>query len=114
MLKWTSCLFATVALHAFHAGDVVFHHLFLVLTVTSLLYHTGHSTAWIRRLDVGVAYGTIAVSLVRAPCWWCELFPLAVIGLWVSQHYVPPKKADELHCKLHLVAVAGAHIFLIR
>ena len=113
MLHLTSCLFATVALHAFYAQDAVYHHIYLALTITSLLYYTGHSNLWIRRLDVFMAHLAVFVAAYRAPNWLLEVFPIAVACLWMSQRYVSSEDADRLHAILHVVAVVGMHIFIL-
>ena len=112
MLHLTSCLFATIVMHAFYAQDALYHHIYLVLTLTSLLYHTGHSAIWIRFIDVILAHTAVVVAVIRAPSWLLEVFPMAVICLWIAQNYVSREKADQLHVVLHLVTVVGIHVFI--
>jgi len=112
MLHLTSCLFATIVLHAFYAQDAIYHHIYLVLTLTSLLYHTGHASIWIRYIDVIMAHTAVAVAAIRAPNWLLEVFPITVMCLWISQKYVSSDEADQLHAVLHLVAVVGIHVFI--
>jgi len=115
MLRWTSCLFALVVLHAYYAQDIIYHHVYLTLTVTSLLIYTGQrsvSSQWIKLIDSCVAHAAVAIAIIRAPAWIYEIFPMLVIGLWVSQSFVSRERANQLHFLLHLVAVIGMHFFL--
>ena len=112
MLHWTSCLFATVVVHAFYAQDVMYHHIFLALTTTSLLCHTGHATVWVKAIDVLLSHTAVIVATYRAPSWVAEVFPATVACLWVAQRRVSSEEADRLHAILHLVAVVGMHVFI--
>jgi hypothetical protein len=40
MLHLTSILFATVVVHAHHAQETSYHHIFLLVTVLSILFHS--------------------------------------------------------------------------
>jgi len=113
MLHWTSCLFATVVLHAFYAQDVIYHHIFLCLLTTSLLCHTGYAEAWIKAIDVFMAHLAVMVAAARAPSWVLEVFPFTVMCLWVAQRRVSSDEADRLHAMLHVVTVIGMHIFIL-
>ena len=55
MLRFTSCLFGTVVVHAYYRRLEVYHHLFLLVTILSILYHCTHQRH-VARLDKGVAH----------------------------------------------------------
>ena len=38
MLRFTSCLFATVVIHAYHVQHVAYHDIFLLVSVLSIAF----------------------------------------------------------------------------
>ena len=117
MLSHTSCLFATVSLHAFYTRNSEYHHLFLLVTLLSILFHTTqHPT--VRQLDTAVAHIAFAFMLLEtysaamAQQTWLLLFPLAVAALWLLQRPFPAQQ-NQLHACLHCVSVVGLHAFLL-
>ena len=117
MLKITACLFATVPVHAFYAQNKAYHHLFLLVTVMSILFHATHHPT-IRKLDTLVAHIAFIFMLWETRKavhgtmhWWLAFFPVAVACLWLSQTLFPNAK-NALHAALHLVSIMGLHLFL--
>ena len=116
MLHLTSCLFATIVVHAYHLSNTTYHHLFLAVTVLSVLFHTTKSPL-IGRVDKLTAHVGFIVVLMDTPLAigrgssWILVFPLCVILLWFTQSLVPAK-SKQLHCMLHLTSVAGMHAYL--
>lgn len=118
MLHLSSCLFATVVAHAFYRRAVVYHHAFLLLTVSSILFHLTHGEA-IRIADKALAHATFVMVLLDTPkallarAGWLLVFPLGVAALWFAQSAQPePQLARELHLGVHLLALAGMHAYL--
>ena len=117
LLPATSCLFATVPLHAFYTGSEAYHHLFLLVTVLSILFHTTQHPV-LRRLDTAVAHLAYLFMLwesrraVMTHREWLVVFPLAVAVLWLLQRPFPVHQ-NWLHAGLHCVSVAGLHAFLV-
>ena len=124
LLVVTSCLFATVVVHAFYLQLVDYHHLFLALTVTSVLFHTSCSNNTnknerLRLLDKGLAHVCFIRILLESPVviersmGWLLAFPMAVLCLWFGQSWVnEPTQRDRMHAVLHGVSVLGLHVYM--
>lgn len=116
MLVLTSQAFATVVVHAYYKRCDAYHHLFLAVTVLSVLFHsTKGSTA--RLVDKFVAHAAFLYVLsdvqraVKSRQGWLLIYPFTVIVLWFAQSLFPAR-AERLHTCLHVVAVTGLHMFL--
>ena len=117
LLVGTSHLFATVVVHAHYRRCDAYHHLFLAVTVLSVLFHATKD-ARVGRVDKGVAHAAFLYVLVRdgpqavrTGQAWLLGFPLLVTVLWFVQPLFP-ERAERLHACLHLVAAAGLHMFM--
>jgi hypothetical protein len=121
MLHITSCLFATVVVRAYYLDLAVYHHLFLVVTVLSLLFHCTHHAVW-RVADKCAAHGSflyillndspLAFEMGKA---WVVLFPLSVAVLWFGQSSLSrllSVSTDTVHAILHVMAAAGLHFYM--
>jgi len=102
MLRFTSCLFATIVLNAYAKGTRTvridcYHHLFLAVTVLSVLFHSTHDqrVGIVDRIFAHAAF--LFVLLVDSR--------RAVETVW-------PSKADALHAGLHVVTVIGVNCFI--
>ena len=120
MLEYTSTLFSTVPFHAYYRRNAQYHHIFLLVTVLSILFHATNSTH-IKKLDTITAHFAYlfmlwetfkAIMHVRNGV-WLALFPLSVLGLWGAEFKFPDHK-DKLHIALHITSVVGLHLFLIK
>lgn len=119
MLHLTSCLFATIVVHAHYRQAHSYHHAFLLLTVTSILFHTTRGS-FIRRVDTLVAHAAyVLVSMdtrkvVSAAdhTQWILLFPLAVALQWTGQRALSERAAVRMHALLHITTVVGMHVYL--
>jgi hypothetical protein len=122
MLRLTSCLFSTIVVHAYRAAPRTFridcyHHIFLAITVLSVLFHCTHDPI-VRVIDKVCAHAgflfvifTDSWRIVQQERLWLSGFPIAVLGLWWAQG-AWPARADALHAVLHVVAVIGIHCFI--
>jgi hypothetical protein len=116
MLHLTSCLFATIVVHAYHLKQTAYHHLFLAVTVLSVLFHSTKS----RRVGIidkiTAHFGFIMVltdtrTAIERGKTWILAFPLWVVIFWFTQSLFPARAA-QLHALLHLAVVAGMHAYL--
>ena len=114
MLLYTSLLFSTIVLHAFYEQQPIYHHVFLAVTICSIVRYTT-DLAIIRKIDSLVAHiAFIAVCMdweaaQHRPA--VVLFPFGVSVLWIAEH-VWPLKAIMLHALLHVVSVLGVHCYI--
>jgi len=98
MLQLSSCLFATVVVHAYAARNAWVHHGFLTLTLTSVLFHTTHEERW---------------RVLAGPSWWVLAFPLGTLACWGAEClFNEGRGRDRVHLALHLVSLAGMHAYL--
>ena len=119
LLQLTSGLFGSVVLHAYHLRCTHYHHLFLLVTVLSLLFHCHpQPPPSVRLADTAAAHFAFAFVVftdgARASL---ELlcFPAAVLGLWCAQSFCSdPRHTYGLHVCLHGAALLGLHVFLWR
>jgi len=115
-LHLSSCLFATIVVHAYYRRVESYHHAFLALTVCSILFHTTHDEI-IRIVDKLMAHVCYIMVLMDTPkaveheVQWLLVFPFLAACAWFGQSFLPEHK-EQLHLCLHLVAVAGMHVYL--
>ena len=116
LLHLSSCLFATVVVHAYYCRAEAYHHAFLLLTVSSIMFHVTRGEA-IRVVDKCLAHATFLLVLADAPkaasanALWLISYPLAVACLWGAQS-VLPRSREHLHLWLHVISVVGMHFYL--
>jgi hypothetical protein len=116
MLRFTSCLISTVVAHAYNRRAEAYHHIFLAVTVLSVLFHCTH-LPWARTADKCVAHvAFLAVMLDSGVAWvsghaWLLLFPSAVALLWFGQS-LAPQHSERLHVLLHFASISGLHCYL--
>jgi len=123
MLQYTSCLFATVVVSAYHHPNAGFfratcyHHLFLLVTMLSILFHCtrGPRIGVADKLCAHAAFAFVVVydsrQAIESGAGWLLLFPAAVAGLWVGE-FLWPARAERLHACLHIVTVVGVNCYL--
>lgn len=112
MLVFTSCLFASIVVHAFYAQHAVYHHVFLGVTVCSVMRYLTEK-AWVHKVDTVMAHVAFVAVCCDGPHGWRLVFPMAVALLWMAEGLYP-RHAWELHAALHVVAVCGVHCYLCR
>ena len=116
-LHLSSCLFATVVAHAYYRRVESYHHIFLALTVSSILFHTTHGEI-IRRVDKILAHLSYIMVVMDTPktvaanAQWLLIFPLVSACLWFGQSFFPNSR-DWMHFGLHLAGVCGMHVYLL-
>jgi hypothetical protein len=116
MLHFTSCLFATIVVHAYYLKQTSYHHLFLAVTVLSILFHTTKSPR-VGIIDKLTAHFGFIVVLTDTRMaidkgkTWILAFPLWVVVFWFTQSLFPARGA-QLHALLHLAVVIGMHAYL--
>ena len=102
MLHLSSCLLSTIVVHAYYCRAPAYHHAFLLLTMSSILFHLTHGDV-IRVVDKALAHATFGLVMLdtrraaAAGAGWLLCFPLL---------------RQELHLGLHLIGVAGTHAYL--
>ena len=117
MLRLTSCLFATVVAHAFHVRSMTYHHVFLAVTVLSVLFHCTQSKM-IGLVDKIVAHLAFLLVLtdtrmaIHRGKGWLLVFPTWAAIFWFAQSFVSPARRSGLHAMLHLTGVVGLHVYL--
>lgn len=118
MLEYTSCLFATVAVHAFACGVPSYQYIFQLVTILSICNYTAANNAYVRIIDTIVAHVAFIFVMLDTPTIleknleWLFVFPVAVIFLWVAEHVFLYRK-NLIHAALHVVAAVGANVFIL-
>lgn len=111
-----SCLFASVALHAFHRQCVSYHHLFLVICV--LANCSSALSVLLRQLATRAACLLVLNDLQRAidaRQLWLLWLPAAAALLWLAQGFSSlSNKARRplLNALTHAAGAAAAHACL--
>jgi hypothetical protein len=115
-LHLSSCLFATIVVHAYYRQAASYHHVFLALTLSSILFHTTHNEI-ARRVDKFLAHVSYIMVVMDTPkavdedAQWLLVFPFMAACAWFGQSLLQKHK-DKLHLCLHLVSVVGMHVYL--
>lgn len=115
-LQLSSCLFASIVVHAYYRQVESYHHIFLALTLSSILFHTTHGEG-VRRVDKFMAHISYIMVImdtpkaVEADAQWLLVFPFMAACSWFGQSLLPSRK-DTLHLCLHLISVVGMHVYL--
>lgn len=115
-LHLSSCLFATIVVHAYYRQVESYHHMFLALTVTSILFHTTHGKV-IRKVDKILAHLSFIMIVMDTPktiaadSQWLLVFPFSAACLWFGQSLFESSK-EWMHFGLHLTGVVGLHVYL--
>ena len=116
MLRYTSCLFATVPIHAYACGVPSYMTVFALVTVLSIAFHsTGDDCIGI--IDMVVAHAAFIFVMLDSSNAISTgqpellLFPVAVFVLWVAEG-VFPWQDKYLHAALHVTAALGANIYI--
>ena len=117
MLRLTSCLFATVVVHAFHVRSVAYHHVFLAVTVLSVLFHCTHSRmiGYVDKIVAHLAYLLVLTDTrmaIQEGKGWLLVFPTWAAIFWFAQSFFDPARRSGLHVMLHVTAVVGMHMYL--
>lgn len=131
-LQITSAMMSTIVLSAYYAECIVYHHLFLLVTVFSIWYHCTHD-AWIAIIDKCIAHmAFMTVIWIESPklkkeTIWLMLFPAIVLILWICEIWFMKKKREEstlilsipitvqrIHICLHLMGIIGMHCFIFQ
>ena len=116
MLKYTSCLFASIVIHAYYARLQAYHHLFLTVTVLSILNHCTYIPA-INALDRVLAHAAFIFITLETPLLlsknshWLLCFPACCAGLWLAES-MQKSRENEIHAALHALSVAGVHAYM--
>ena len=116
MLRFTSCLIGTVVLHAYHLRLEEYHHLFLGVTVFSILFHSTQ-LAIARVIDKCLSHAAFLFILcqsravVRMGHPWLFFFPASVLICWFGQSFAPDRRT-QLHVLLHISSIAGLHCYM--
>lgn len=112
MLELSSCLFATVVLHAYQRGCDYYHHLYLLLLTTSLVYRVRPHCPYAFWADVAVAHWAF-LSCVWDFEWmrrlgeeWLLVWPMLIMLVWWFDTTV------RTHAALHVVTTVGMHCWL--
>lgn len=112
-LDLTSTLFGTVVVHAYYARAEIYHHLFLLLTMTSIMFHATRAS-WVHNVVAHVCFISVvvldtAMALSIMPT--LLLFPTGCACLWLAER-VLPRGGEVLHVALHLLGAFGMHCLL--
>ena len=114
-LHLSSCLFATIVLHAYYRQVDSYHHSFLALTVSSILFHTTHEEkiGMVDKLLAHICYIMVVMDTPKAvaDAQLLLMFPFLTALAWFAQTFIPSKR-DELHVCVHLITVVGMHMYL--
>ena len=114
MLPYTSCLFATIVLHAYHLKISSYHHVFLAVTVLSILFHCTKSPK-IGIVDKITAHSAFVLVLtdtrlaIEKGKTWLLAFPMWVMVFWFAQSFAPARR-EQLHVLLHFAVIVGMQL----
>lgn len=135
-LCFSSFLFATTVIHAFHSNDMVYHHLMLCVMALSIGVHTFYYISYYNDGNVMVStylrylclvdkimahagfcivFSDILMMIYKNPPFFGGLlvFPCAISLLWYLEHQPKWKHAERsVHTVLHLTSICAVHCVL--
>lgn len=104
-------------MHAYHLRCTAYHHLFVLLTMTSILFHCEHHPV-VRRIDKFLAHLAYIFVIFDTPkalsaddVRWLLVFLVVSACAWFGQSLFPERR-EQLHLLLHLTGVCGMHVYL--
>jgi len=118
LLIFSSCLFSTVVIHAYHRQSEVYHHIFLAVTILSIIFHCTHNPI-IRYIDKVLAH-TIFIFIIIDTYYSTKgaqstatlaIFPVLIAGAWCVQSWLP-NHTQIFHFILHIIAILGVNYLL--
>jgi len=116
LLQLSSCLFSTLSIHAYYARNPFYHHIFLIITMLSILNHQEYNSI-IKMIDIFVAhYAYFQINISDAPLVIRKkplmVMPSIIIPLLYWCEFVYPFYEIEIHFILHFLMVATLHSYL--
>ena len=117
LLQLSSCLFSTVSLHAYYIRIDFYHHIFLLITMLSILNHEENRNYYIHLLDFIIAhYAYIQINISDSVTVISKnpimiFSPIITMFLFYLESFYP-FYANEIHFILHLYMVGNLHLYL--
>jgi hypothetical protein len=121
ILQLSSILFSTVVINSFYLNNYIYHHLSLLILISSIFYH-GYEPKEryiIKIIDLVLAkYTYFHIIIYDTPkiinnCPYIIICPISILLLYISE-YIWIKKAIYIHFILHIVSIISMHLYLYK
>ncbi len=117
LLVGTSLLFTTNAIHAYYTQHEIYHHLWVLLTASSILYHSIIDPVckqkW-RKIDMTIVgcivlHGVYLIPLCSVACFFFSITTCSMcVFLYTHKQYL--ELQDETnHAIIHIIGSLGHH-----
>lgn len=118
----SSCLFATIVVHAYYRQVESYHHIFLMLIVSGILLRNNNNIVNIQK-TVGylvvkiLSYISFIMIVMETPkvvaidAQWMLWFPFATLCVFFT-HLFLPGMSNSLSLLRQQIAVLGTHMYL--
>jgi len=116
LLQFSSCLFSTISIHAYYKQNHFYHHLFLLITMLSILNHQEESIT-IKTIDIFIAHYTyFQINISDTPIVIRKkplmIIPTVFIPFFYWCEFIYPFYAIEIHFILHIAMIITLHSYL--
>ena len=119
LLYITSCLYSTISIHAYYVKHTYYHHLFLLVSIFSILFHTTNNKyiAIIDKLIAHIAFIYVIIFdtyiIYKKSYIWLLLYPIITFNLWYLQKYLTTLELkNTFHLFLHIISIIGVHNYI--
>ena len=110
------CLFATIVIHAYYRRVERYHHMYLILIVSTFLLHSiqGKVVTSVTKILSQISFIMIVMEtpkVMAIDAQWILWFPFATLCVYFTQFILPGSGNILCLCK-HWIAVLGTHTYL--
>ena len=110
------CLFATIVIHAYYRRVERYHHMYLILIVSTFLLHSiqGKVVTSVTKILSQISFIMVVMEtpkVMAIDAQWILWFPFATICVYFTQFIMPGSGNILCLCK-HWIAVLGTHAYL--
>ena len=110
------CLFATIVIHAYYRRVERYHHMYLILIVSTFLLHSiqGKVVTSVTKILSQISFIMVVMEtpkVMAIDAQWILWFPFAIICVYFTQFIMPGSGNILCLCK-HWIAVLGTHAYL--
>lgn len=113
MLVYSSLFYYFIVIVAFYLQHAFNHHMFLLVLVSSLIYHSSTKQSKALRIaDMVIAHTAFFTSfldyynLTKIKIYWPVVFQ-ATVAMFYKLETIFPQHADEFHVMLHFTSTVG-------
>jgi hypothetical protein len=115
-LHLSVCLFATIVIHAYYRRVERYHHMYLILIVSTFLLHSiqGKVVTSVTKILSQISFIMIVMEtpkVMAIDAQWILWFPFATLCICFTR-CIMPDRSNVLSLCRHWITVIGTHLYL--